>query len=341
MVVKNEFSENAAETAKENGMEGDSEPMDTSAAEDATESQPLDTSIGNISTTTANKKEDETRKQFNASPAIPQDTHPYARGSVVEVWLKSSAQQNSESWWSEPDSSEDDDEEKTLRLCDIIDRAPAAGSYRYYIHYRDLNRRMDEWIAADRIVSPPSVGNAKARALKRLEEKQKKRQEKAAAAEALRSRRWADDNEGRKRRQSRRKSTTTDDNDATLVASNNEANNTMNDMSDDNTLHDGNNPLKKKEAVIVTVDAVTTHTVGEHVVATVQAQELDEHEGLDEASLREHEEVTKVKNVNFLELGEYQMETWYVYGILTHSITLTLACVRVCLPADAYFLHPL
>ena len=51
--------------------------------------------------------------------------------------------------------------------------------------------------------------------------------------------------------------------------------------------------------------------IGEHVIAMIPAQELDEHEGLDEASLREHEEVTKVKNCAFLELGEYQMETWY------------------------------
>jgi hypothetical protein len=31
-----------------------------------------------------------------------------------------------------------------------------------------------------------------------------------------------------------------------------------------------------------------------NVVATVPAEELDEHEGLDESALREHEEVTKV-----------------------------------------------
>ena len=44
---------------------------------------------------------------------------------------------------------------------------------------------------------------------------------------------------------------------------------------------------------------------------TIIRTALDEHEGMDEASLREHEEVTKVKNVSFLEMGRYQMETWY------------------------------
>lgn len=63
--------------------------------------------------------------------------------------------------------------------------------------------------------------------------------------------------------------------------------------------------------------------------------EHNEHEGMDEASIREHEEVTKVKvsyllsmslcwkswtipyfnshlqNVNYVELGRYRMEAWY------------------------------
>ena len=37
----------------------------------------------------------------------------------------------------------------------------------------------------------------------------------------------------------------------------------------------------------------------------------DEHEGMDADSIREHEEVTKVKNVSMVELGMYQMATWY------------------------------
>eukprot|EP00804_Cyclotella_cryptica_P006387 CCRYP_014263-RA/>CCRYP_014263-RA protein AED:0.06 eAED:0.06 QI:788/1/1/1/1/1/3/1513/432 len=47
------------------------------------------------------------------------------------------------------------------------------------------------------------------------------------------------------------------------------------------------------------------------VVTTLTAPTLDEHEGMDEAALKEHEEVTKVKNVATLELGQYQMDTWY------------------------------
>ena len=46
-------------------------------------------------------------------------------------------------------------------------------------------------------------------------------------------------------------------------------------------------------------------------VVTVAALVLDEHEGMDAAALKEHEEVTKVKNVRALELGKYRMDTWY------------------------------
>nr|CCA26059.1 unnamed protein product [Albugo laibachii Nc14] len=40
-------------------------------------------------------------------------------------------------------------------------------------------------------------------------------------------------------------------------------------------------------------------------------EEHDEHEGMDAASIREHEEVTKVKNVRLVEFGRYRMAAWY------------------------------
>jgi histone acetyltransferase MYST1 len=46
-------------------------------------------------------------------------------------------------------------------------------------------------------------------------------------------------------------------------------------------------------------------------VSTIQDDDHDEHEGLDESSLREHEEVTKVKNIKRVQLGKYIMYTWY------------------------------
>lgn len=331
-----------------------------------------------------------------------QDTHPYARGAVIEVWHipKNTPEASTttttedtnfynhmdedDDWWSEESSVDEDDTtvngahgngangnngNRTVRLCDIIDRVPttskSGAGWRYYVHYRDFNRRMDEWIHASRIVSPPSVGNAKARALKREEERNRKRklyeqQEVAAMAAAaaatitglqqqrIRSRRTsaailAQDSamsgntisgnrnetpDGRRTRLSRRKSTViTHDDDGPQDSS----------MADDdtvgilNTSNGSSNAVPSpKDAIgstssanaaststiipdvfVTDTTAVTMTVVGEHTVATVQAVEFDEHEGMDASSLREHEEVTKVKNVGFLELGRYQMETWY------------------------------
>jgi histone acetyltransferase MYST1 len=276
----------------------------------------------------------------NPSPApgaTAQDQHPYARGAVIEVW-HITKKDSSEDWWSGTSSEEEDEENeqgthhhKSVRLCDVIDRATVEGlknngaivQWRYYVHYRDFNRRMDEWVGMDRIVAPPSVGNAKARALKkeeeRLKRKQQRKEEKSALQQEMmdlngpRSRRRAPSvvpdqlNDGeagtRRTRLSRRKSSVMDD-DATVVAGN---------QGDEEgaAVEEPKTKAAKKEELALPNDSITTQTVGEHVVATVKAQELDEHEGLDEASLREHEEVTKVKNVAFVEIGQYQMETWY------------------------------
>lgn len=292
-----------------------------------------------VSTSTSSFK----RTLSSPSPApgtTAQDQQPYARGSVIEVW-HITKKDSSEDWWSETSSEEEDQENhqgegtgvhhhhKSVRLCDVIDRSPVENvkinnngiiQWRYYVHYRDFNRRMDEWVGMDRIVSPPSVGNAKARAMKkeeeRLKRKQLRKEEKSALEQeamdtAPRGRRRSslpdqlnDAESGTRRTRLSRRKTNVMDDDATVVAGN------QGDEEDD-TVRDPKAKATKKEELVLPSDAVTTQTVGDHVVATVKAQELDEHEGLDEASLREHEEVTKVKNVAFVEIGQFQMETWY------------------------------
>eukprot|EP01031_Cornospumella_fuschlensis_P026894 gene26894-32501_t len=60
--------------------------------------------------------------------------------------------------------------------------------------------------------------------------------------------------------------------------------------------------------------AVTTHRTAAstgQVLSTVADLDHDEHEGLDEESLLEHEKVTKVKNIRTVQLGRYIMECWY------------------------------
>lgn len=46
-------------------------------------------------------------------------------------------------------------------------------------------------------------------------------------------------------------------------------------------------------------------------ITTVADHDHDEHEGLDAASLKEHEEITKIKNVTHVLLGKYKTECWY------------------------------
>ena len=58
--------------------------------------------------------------------------------------------------------------------------------------------------------------------------------------------------------------------------------------------------------------------------------EIDEHEGMDEASLREHEEVTKVKNVTKIELGRFCMDTWYFSPFPKHFFGGTIEILYIC-----------
>ena len=52
---------------------------------------------------------------------------------------------------------------------------------------------------------------------------------------------------------------------------------------------------------------------GGYGITNVEELEHDEHEGLDEDLLKEHEELTKIKNFNNVQLGRYIMECWYVF----------------------------
>jgi len=109
------------------------------------------------------------------------------------------------------------------------------GHWKYYIHYDQFNRRMDEWVTKDRIKVlklPDPVDSANGKK-----------------------------NKGKKRKHAGK--------------------------------HDG-----------------------KHIRATAGKLQFlepdhDEHEGMDEDSILEHEQVTKVKNVNCIVLGRAKMDTWY------------------------------
>lgn len=265
-------------------------------------------------TTASGKNSAATTTSTNKSPATTTtskniDEHPYALGAFIEAWH---IEKHEDEWWSSDDDDEDEDDEekseeeheKVIRLAEIIDRKQVNSTtniWKYYIHYKELNRRMDEWISVSRIVSPPSIGNEKNRvheaAKKKLQEEQEVAAKLAEASLPLGTRR-------------QRRNTAVTGGTGGGFRNNDPDSTAADSQGDDHTVAAGNksnhghhNTNKRAK--------ITTTQVGEHVVATVQAQELDEHEGLDEASLREHEEVTKVKNVDFIELGQHQMGTWY------------------------------
>jgi len=324
------------------------------------------------------------------------DAHPYARGSVIEVLFGAMPKKSDGS--DEDDEDEDDegfddfqDDEKhnsetddqlgasqEVRLADIIDRAPSKTPdheipcyrWKYYIHYRESNRRMDEWIIdPTRLVSPPSVGNAKVRALKKAkvakqeeerkarhrEKREREREQSLALAEVQGKRRKMDGEAsdgqnsplGRpvsQRASSRRAS-------AAIAASSTQSTAVPSDTEGGQSVHTGS-ALDEQERLRLTrsqrrkssrgagntdedeenvnqKDGAASSTVVttlipdnemiQDKVVTVAAQEIDEHEGLDEASLREHEEVTKVKNVHEVELGRYKMVRHLVVNAFRQS----------------------
>lgn len=121
--------------------------------------------------------------------------------------------------------------------------------WKYYVHYIDFNKRMDEWINADRIRSVNTMND--------------------------------DDSP---EFSSKRRVVPTGENKRTSVCS----------LS--SILKDSSNNLSS-------VCPTTNNSFID--------MEHNEHEGLSKTSILQHEELTKVKNVNFVQLGKYKMECWY------------------------------
>lgn len=140
--------------------------------------------------------------------------------------------------------------------------------WKYYVHYHDFNRRMDEWITPDRILSISNVA-PDAHGSIHLS---------TSVGSTLNE---MDTSQG-------------DDNDGSVFSDNHAS------SKDD----EGNSKIQRT----TTQPGLTRSTT---MISTIAELDHDEHEGLDEASLLEHEEVTKVKNIQSVQLGKYIMECWY------------------------------
>ncbi|CAM9571666.1 unnamed protein product [Ascophyllum nodosum] len=202
------------------------------------------------------------------------DEHPWKVGSTLEVIT-----------WNGRDR----------KFCDIIETATISSMKndpdpskrtKYYVHYHGLNRRMDEWVSADRVTKPPSVAKAEAKAQKEETERARRELERENSTDI--------DLGIRTRRQKRK---------ATDIVENEEGEEVGAAVGA---------PGASGGVAGVGAGAVGVGGVGLLVGQGMHMDDdHDEHHGLDEASLKEHEEVTKVKNVNGVELGRYRMECWY------------------------------
>jgi len=323
------------------------------------------------------------------------DTHPFNKGSVIEVlYIKNRKQEDSSldkkaseddndftNWdnddesisdWFNSDDEEEETKESTITdnknnkttasnnnnsnnvyLADIIDRIPIFPTidnlhpnqrFKYYIHYRNFNRRMDEWITQDRIISPPSVGNQKVRQIKRKEERRKREEEEKRERERILNEAALGLGGGTRRASidggsssgivpSSSTASLTGVGGTTSAAGRKRLRRTASSGIDSGSSFDesSDDPSSRSRrqsrsaggvGVGATSPKKANHSSGSgalsipqvsaiNVVTTIEAQVLDEHEGMDEIALKEHEEVTKIKNVNTLELGKYQMDTWY------------------------------
>jgi histone acetyltransferase MYST1 len=136
---------------------------------------------------------------------------------------------------------------------------------------------MDEWVMpGPRIISLPSVAGAKYKTMqqakKKEQELEKKRQEQEEEERIKREIARDEDNATRKTRVRRQS---------------------------------GASPRPDGEPA-------GPAGAGAGAINVVAVAEIDEHEGMDDAALKEHEEVTKVKNVSTVSLGRFSMDTWYV-----------------------------
>lgn len=149
----------------------------------------------------------------------------------------------------------------TPTLANIVEKLQyqdetGALQWKYYVHFINMNRRMDEWVTTDRILLPPTAAAVELRL-----HREAKAKEKREAESRLRQEESEVDPGIRTRNQKRKGGDGEEDVLAPPVAAGDDSH--------------------------------------------------DEHEGLDEASLKEHEEVTKVKNVYWIEFGKHVMECWY------------------------------
>ena len=220
-------------------------------------------------------------------------------------------------------------------------------SIQYYIHYYDFNRRMDEWINATRIVAFPSEANPIGAAKEAEDSHAKKLKEAAATASVAAGNNTASATttaDGSSTGVNASSSATADEVSSTnksinasspaavapaastASASNKKSANKKTPAHASSSSSSSNTSSSAQKATAASVAATAAAEKAaqnlkvkldliaanaNNTISTVSEMEHDEHEGMDEASLLEHEEITKIKNIKLVKLGKYIMECWY------------------------------
>jgi len=295
------------------------------------------------------------------------DSHPFARGSVIEIYHSEvdykdlDDDYNGDEKGTKDENSENSDAmignrytHSSTLLADIIDRMPSvtpqhrdpSRRWKYYVHYRNYNRRMDEWIDdPSRIASPPSIGNSKIRAMRKKEIEERRFLRLGECNDSLLSKNGINSVTNTLsaphsflKVTSKRASINSD----ILLSSDEKVNNRnsikLSSIMKNSSITSSGRVSRRRSSRASTSSTIETekqstlsmernstntsyisnvllpvnhYTSIKDQVVTVTAKEMDEHEGLDKASLKEHEEVTKVKNVSQVQIGKYCMEAWY------------------------------
>jgi len=268
------------------------------------------------------KRGESSSSEKKADPPAPRDPdeEPFDVGAaIVVLWPK----------------------DGSARLCAIVEKAPReVEGWRYYVHYHDFNRRMDEWVTIDRILERPSAAAKEAAARKGAgghghggggghragHGRGGGRPSSSHKLPAI-----DEHKEEQQQEEQQEEEEEEEEENVELVVAGYEGQGTQGSGALDfggggsttttrkTTTTTSRQKRKRPRSSETSSSSQAPTTAGgggvlsadEERVTAVEDMEHDEHEGLDEASLREHEEVTKVKNVGRVELGRHTIETWY------------------------------
>lgn len=189
--------------------------------------------------------------------------------------------------------------ENHYQECEIIDRRirPGTDDYEYYVHYTSFNRRLDEWVNFDRFDLDALV-KAETRRLAR----------KAASERANFASRSKND---RKRRKSKAldKADRDREKDHQSAASKHQKTSAKPMLTAADTKH---NSRATKNS---TGDNSNGNATG---ASTASATKANQGSGTGTANNKnsqthdkKHEEITKVKNIHKIVIGNYSIDTWY------------------------------